>query len=130
MKLKTYQTGEVIIQKGDKNRDLFFLVDGAVEASTGDDGGGYILNEMIPPAVFGDFAFFYGLPRTATVKAKTPAEVFILRYENLAYQVKDLPELLKPIFAELIQRIELRDERIRELEKTVLDLEDRLKAKG
>lgn len=126
MTLKTYKAGEIIIQKGEKNRDLFFLVEGVVEVSTKDEDGDYILNEMRPPEIFGDFAFFYGLPRTATVKAKTSTEVFILKYENFEYQVKELPELLKPIFNTLIHRIELRDKKIFELEKEILNLKDKL----
>ena len=115
MNFKTYNSGEIIVQKGDKTRDLFFLVEGVVEALTKDEAGSYILNEMRPPEVFGDFAFFYGLPRTATVKAKTDADVFILKYETFEYKVKELPELLKPIFKTLIERIEGRDKKIAEL---------------
>ena len=126
MELRTYKAGEIIIQKGEKNRDLFFLIEGVVKVTTADEDGDYLLNEMRPPEVFGDFAFFYGLPRTATVKAKTGTEVFILKYENFEYQVKELPELLKPIFNTLIHRIELRDRKISELEKEILDLKDKL----
>lgn len=126
MKLKTYKAGEIIIQKGEKNRDLFFLVEGVVEVSTKDEDGEYTLNEMRPPEIIGDFAFYYGMPRTATVKAKTNVEAFILKYENFEYQVKELPELLKPIFATLVQRIELRDKKISELEKEIADLNDKL----
>lgn len=126
MKLKTYKAGEIIIQKGEKNRDLFFLVEGVVEVSTKDEDGEYTLNEMRPPEIIGDFAFYYGMPRTATVKAKTNVEAFILKYENFEYQVKELPELLKPIFATLVRRIELRDKKISELEKEIADLKDKL----
>lgn len=126
MKLKTYKAGEIIIQKGEKNRDLFFLVEGVVEVSTKDEDGEYTLNEMRPPEIIGDFAFYYGMPRTATVKAKTNVEAFILKYENFEYQVKELPELLKPIFTTLVRRIELRDKKISELEKEIADLKDKL----
>ncbi len=126
MKLKTYKEGEIIIQKGEKNRDLFFLMDGVVEVSTEDEDGEYMLNEMRPPGIIGDFAFYYGMPRTATVKATTNVEVFILKYENLEYQVKELPELLKPIYTALVQRVELRDKKISELEKEILELKDKL----
>jgi len=122
MDFKSYKAGEIIIQKGEKTRDLFFLIEGIAEVFTKDEAGSFILNEMRPPEVFGDFAFFYGLPRTATVKAKTYTEVFILKYEAFEYTVKELPELLRPIFESFIERIERRDKKIAELEREISDL--------
>lgn len=128
MKLKTYTPGEIIIQKGEMTRDLFFLTEGKVEISTKEEDGDFILNEIEPPQVFGDIAFFYGLPRTATAKAKTKVEVFILKYENFEYQVKELPELLKPIFNTLVSRIQSRDNKIKELEMEMVHLKRKLEA--
>ncbi len=128
MKLKTYTSGEIIIQKGEMTRDLFFLTEGMVEISTKEEDGDFILNEIEPPQVFGDIAFFYGLPRTATAKAKTKVEVFILKYENFEYQVKELPELLKPIFSTLVSRIQSRDNKIKELEMEMVELKRKLEA--
>jgi len=126
MDIRAYDPGEVIIQKGDLNRDLFFLVEGVVEISTEEESGEFILNEMKPPDMFGDFAFFYGLPRTATAKAKTRVEAFVLKYENFEYQVKELPELLKPIISTLVSRIESRDRTISDLKEEI----SALKASG
>ena len=125
MNLKSYKAGEIIVKKGEKTRDLFFLIEGIAEVFSTEEAGSFILNEMRPPEVFGDFAFFYGLPRTATVKAKTDAEVFILKYEASDYKVKELPELLKPIFESFIERIERRDKKIAELEREVSDLKSK-----
>ena len=122
MKLKQYNPGDVIIKKGEVNRDLFFLIEGVVEISTEEEDDDFILNEIEPFQVFGDIAFFYGLPRTATAKAKTIVEVFVLKYENFEYQVKELPELLKPIFDTLVSRIQSRDKKITELEEALMKL--------
>ena len=125
MNLKFYKAGEIIVKKGEKTRDLFFLIEGIAEVFSTEEAGSFILNEMRPPEVFGDFAFFYGLPRTATVKAKTDAEVFILQYEASDYKVKELPELLKPIFESFIERIEKRDKKIAELKREISDLKSK-----
>ena len=122
MKLKTYRPGETIIEKGEMSRDLFFLTEGVVEISTSEQDGGFILNEIKPPQLFGDIAFFYGLPRTATAKAKTEVEVFVLKFENIEYKTKDLPELLKPIFSTFVSRIQSLDDKIRELEMEIAEL--------
>ena len=93
-----------------------------VEISAKEEDGDFVLNEIKPPQIFGDIAFFYGLPRTATAKATTKVEVFILKYQNFEYQVKDLPELLKPIFNTFINRIQQRDKKISELEQEIAEL--------
>lgn len=128
MERRTYQPGEIIIQKGELNRDLFFLTEGAVEVSTKEENGEVILNEMEPPQVFGDFAFYFGLPRTATVRAKTDVEVFILKYEKLKGPITELPELFKPIFSTFVGRIQERDKRIVDLTEEIAAL--RGKSKG
>lgn len=128
MERRTYQPGEVIIQRGELNRDLFFLTEGAVEVSTKEEKGEVILNEMEPPQVFGDFAFYYGLPRTATVRAKTDVEVFILKYEKLKGPITELPELFKSIFTTFVGRIQERDKRIVDLTEEISAL--RGKSKG
>lgn len=128
MERRTYQPGEIIIQRGELNRDLFFLTEGAVEVSTKEENGEVILNEMEPPQVFGDFAFYYGLPRTATVRAKTDVEVFILKYEKLKGPITELPELFKSIFTTFVGRIQERDKRIVDLTEEISAL--RGKSKG
>lgn len=128
MERRTYQPGEIIIQRGELNRDLFFLTEGAVEVSTKEEKGEVILNEMEPPQVFGDFAFYYGLPRTATVRAKTDVEVFILKYEKLKGPITELPELFKSIFTTFVGRIQERDKRIVDLTEEISAL--RGKSKG
>lgn len=128
MERRTYQPGEIIIQRGELNRDLFFLAEGAVEVSTKEENGEVILNEMEPPQVFGDFAFYYGLPRTATVRAKTDVEVFILKYEKLKGPITELPELFKSIFTTFVGRIQERDKRIVDLTEEISAL--RGKSKG
>lgn len=125
MKPKTYISGELIIQKGEMNRDLYFLTEGVVEISSKEEGGDFILNEMNSPEVFGDFAFFYGLPRTATVKAKTDVEVFVLKYDDYEYRIKDIPDLIKPLFNTLISRIETHEKKIFELEKELSALKEK-----
>ena len=68
---RTYQPGEVIVHKGEKNRDLFFLTDGLVEISTTEHGGNIVLNQITAPTIFGEIGFLFGFPRTATAIATT-----------------------------------------------------------
>ena len=126
MKSKTYKPGEIIIQEGEMGRDLYVLNDGVVEISTKENNGSFILNEIEPPQILGELSFLTGLPRTATAKAKTNAEVYIFKYENLEGQIAELPKSIKPIMSTLINRVRAQDRRIIELEEEMLTLKKKL----
>jgi len=126
MKSRTYKPGEIIIQEGQMGRDLYVLNDGVVEISTTEDNGRVILNEIEPPQILGELSFLTGLPRTATAKAKTNAEVYIFKYENLEGEIAELPKSIRPIINTLISRVRSQDRRIVELEEEMLRLKKEL----
>jgi CRP-like cAMP-binding protein len=126
MKSKTYKPGDIIIQEGEMGRDLYVLNDGVVEISTKEDNGSVILNKIEPPQILGELSFLTGLPRTATAKAKTNAEVYIFKYEDLEGQITELPKSIKPIINTLIARVKSQDRRIVELEEQMLMLKRKL----
>lgn len=127
---RTYQADEVIIQKGDRNRDLLFLTEGLVEISTKEKSGNLILNKIRAPHIFGDIGFLLGSPRTATARAKTKVKLFILKYENLKSTTKEFPEWLQPLLRAFVSGIkELHDE-ITKLERKISELEDSKSNRG
>ena len=93
---RIHREGDVIIQKGEKNRDLFFLTEGLVEISTKEKDGNVILNEFSAPNVLGDIGFLFGFPRTATARAKTKVKVYVLKYEKMMQEIGG-SELTGPI---------------------------------
>lgn len=107
-------------------RDLYVLNDGVVEISTAEDNGSVILNEIEPPQILGELSFLTSLPRTATAKAKTDAEVYIFKYENLEGQIEQLPKSIRPIINTLINRVRSQDRRIVELKEEMLTLKRKL----
>ena len=120
MQIDTYQPGETIISEGDKSRDLFVLIEGKVEILKEDENGKVFLNEIEPPQIFGEISFLMkGEPRTATARAKTKAQMFCLRYEDVKEQIAELPDWLKPVLNALVARIKSSDKRIKELEHEV-----------
>ena len=81
---RTYKPGEVIIHKGEKKRDLFFLTEGVVEISRREGGGDLIMDAIESPYILGDIAFLSGTPRTVTAVAKTEIKTFVLKYEDFS----------------------------------------------
>ena len=124
MKVETYKPGDIIIQEGDTDRDLYVLNEGVVEVSMREDNGSFVLNEIEPPQIIGELSFLTGHPRIATAKAKTDVEVFIFPYENLENQISQLPTSIRPIINTLISRVRTQDQRIVELEEELLALKE------
>ena len=120
MKVKTYKPGDIIIQEGDADRDLYVLNAGVVEVSMREENGTFVLSEIKPPQIIGELSFLTGHPRTATAKAKTDVELFIFPYESLEGQISQLPTSIRPIINTLISRVKSQDQRIVELEEKLL----------
>jgi CRP-like cAMP-binding protein len=102
---RQWEPGEVIIQKGAKDRDLVILTKGVVEIWAEETTGCLLLNEVESPNILGDVAFLSGLPRTVTVKAKTQVKSFILKYENFINICKGTPEWLAPLVSSIVSGI-------------------------
>jgi hypothetical protein len=113
---RTWEAGEIIIRNGDRNRDLLFLIKGHVEILTSPEGGNLVLNEVDAPHILGDIAFLSGLPRTATVMAKTHVSAFVLRYDNFKKLFGEFPEWLHLLLSSFTSGIKSLHYKIAELE--------------
>jgi CRP-like cAMP-binding protein len=126
---RTYKPGEVLIRQGELSRDLFVLNEGVVEISRKGAEGEVVLNEVEPPYLLGDVAFLVGMPRTASARAKTEVNVFIVRYDALKEMIKDLPPWLRPLLTALESDIKSLHNKNRMLEQRVAEIEGHSKAK-
>jgi signal-transduction protein with cAMP-binding, CBS, and nucleotidyltransferase domain len=66
----TYVPGEIVLQRGDSDQWLFFLLKGRLAVYVNDPLKGELVNYVTPGEVFGDLAQLMGQPRTATVLAE------------------------------------------------------------
>ena len=124
---RTYQPGEVVIRKGEKHRDLFFLTEGLVEISRSEGDTEFILNEIEPPYILGEIAFLFGMPRTATATARTKVKTFILKYEDLKELIKDLPAWLPALLTSLASDMKSLHYKAKTSEKRRLELEEQIR---
>lgn len=70
----TYSPGEIVLQRGDSDHWLFFLLKGRLAVYADDPLKGELVNYVTPGEVFGDLAQLMGQPRTATIIAEPNAK--------------------------------------------------------
>ncbi len=127
---RTYRPGEVVIRKGETNRDLFILTEGLVEISRHEGDTEFVLNEIEPPYIIGEIAFLFGAPRTATATAKTEVKAFVLKYADLKELVKDFPAWLPPLLTTLASDMKSLHHKAKMAEKKLLELEGERKPRS
>ena len=79
----------VIVREGDEADALYILVAGAVEVTALQDGQPVVLRRMTAPDYFGEIGLIHGVPRTATVTATDPADLWKVRAEVFLSAVAD-----------------------------------------
>jgi len=94
-----------MIQQGEKNRDLIFVTEGAIEISTEGEGEEVMLSRVNAPYILGDIGFLSGFPRTATVKAGTRVQAFVMEYEHFKNLFPKMPEWLVPLLTPFVSGI-------------------------
>lgn len=123
---RTFAAGSVLIYEGEKNRDLYILSRGVIEVTVKNELSPIIVGEVNSPEILGELSFLNGTPRTATVTAKTDVEVFIVSYEKVKQEVSDIPTWFKLILGTLTSRMRSCDEKIKEYDHRIKDLEAEL----
>lgn len=87
----SYPEGEIIVDEGDRGRDLFVLYKGSAQVSrSGADIAG-----LAPGDMFGEIGFLVGVPRTATVRAGQDCEVFRCEAKGFEELLARHPNLLE-----------------------------------
>jgi len=84
-----YSAGETIVKKGDVAHDMYFLCRGQCEVF---DESGKILATLKEGDIFGEIGLLLNKPRTASVRAKTMCDVFILDKGDFSRILHDSPQ--------------------------------------
>ncbi|MCF6291333.1 MAG: cyclic nucleotide-binding domain-containing protein [Desulfobacterales bacterium] len=124
---RTYSPGEVIIPQGDPGRDLFLLTEGRAEVSTTTTPAGtMVLAEIGAPYILGEIACLLGIPRTATITAKTTVTVFVLLYDTLQESIGEFPYWFPPLLSSFVSGLKSLNNTISNLEQEVEQLRRQL----
>ncbi|MBK8597013.1 MAG: cyclic nucleotide-binding domain-containing protein [Holophagales bacterium] len=104
--LRTLAQGETLFAEGDEGSSLSFVAAGELVVSAKGDGGVPVLLGLLGPGdVAGEISFLSGVPRTATVAARTRADLLELDRNALTPLVKKhrhVADALSRLYAERV----------------------------
>lgn len=89
--------GEMLIKKGDIGRELYLVARGEVEIL---DDAGEVMKVLSDGDIFGEIGVLMSRPRTASVRAKTSCDLFVLDKSDFSRILRDNPK-----FAAAIQQV-------------------------
>lgn len=104
--LRSLAPGAALFREGDEGSSLFFVASGELLVSAKGDAGDPVLLGLLGPGdVAGEISFLSGVPRTATVAARTPADLLELDRSAIAPLAKKhrrVADALSRLFAERV----------------------------
>lgn len=93
MKPLVFTPGDFIFKKGDVGNEMYFVIRGTLEVMFPDE----TLNELKDGDFFGEIALFENINRTASVKAVTYSDLYVLEKDVFERLLNRYPEIEKEI---------------------------------
>ena len=94
-------TGDTVVRVGDRGHEMFFLARGTVEATALD---GTVLRTLHAGDFFGEIALVTSAVRTATVRAVTPSDLYVLTAAMFEQIAADYPDVAAHLRSEAARR--------------------------
>ena len=95
------EPGRVLCREGQTGREFFVIVEGEVEVTR----KGKPVKRSGGDEFFGEIALLEDIPRTATVKAKTPLRLFVLSSRDFRRLVQSSPSVESKVMRSLARRL-------------------------
>jgi glucose-6-phosphate 1-dehydrogenase len=85
--------GEEIVRKGDPGKEMYVVARGEVVV----EDEGRVLKQMGEGSFFGERSLIFSKPRSASVRAVTPADLFVLERDDFLHALRDQPLVARSI---------------------------------
>jgi ATP-binding cassette subfamily B protein len=106
--LEHFEEGEIIINQGEIGDKLYLIAQGQVEVFGSDPSGRQRLLTVLGVGdYFGEMALMWDIPRSATVRARTPVQLYSLHKTDFDTLVATVPGLRGRLEQRIIQRSQM-----------------------
>ena len=106
---QAYQTGDLIVREGSPSDCLYILVSGVLEVVRMSEGNPVVLATLTKAgSFFGEMSLVDAMPRSATVRAKTHAEIVAFSKRDLTSFFIQLPRAKMTMILNIARTLSLR----------------------
>jgi len=105
-----YESGQVIVRKGEAGVGFYLIVDGTVEVRS----DGRVLSKLGPGQFFGEMALLDGQPRSADVVALEPSRCLAMTSWSFTGIVSEHPKIALKMLQEFVRRLRMNAENLSE----------------
>ena len=104
-KLGVFVSGQTLCAEGDLSSEIYFLKKGALEIVKKEDSIDIRLTKLSDGAIVGEMAFYSGAARSATIRATSDSEVYILNDQSLTALRSAYPDLASQLDVFVIKKL-------------------------
>lgn len=115
---RIFGDGDVIVREGDDDREMYIIQEGEAVAVKAVKDGEIFLCSMGRGQFFGEMGLMASRPRSATVRAKGPVRVIVLRPGGFLVKLRRDPTFAFEVIQELCNRIRRLTEQVANLVDT------------
>jgi CRP/FNR family cyclic AMP-dependent transcriptional regulator len=105
-----YESGDVIVRKGEAGVGFYLIVDGTVEVRA----DGRVLSKLGPGQFFGEMALLDGQPRSADVVAIEPSRCLAMSSWSFSGIVSEHPKIALKMLQEFVRRLRMNAQNVSE----------------
>jgi len=105
-----YESGQVIVRKGEPGVGFYLIVDGTVEVRS----DGRILSKLGPGQFFGEMALLDGQPRSADVVALEPSRCLAMTSWSFSGIISEHPKMALKMLQEFTRRLRMNAQNLSE----------------
>ncbi len=109
-KERTYETGDVIVQKGEGGVGFYLILEGSVEIRS----DGTTIAKLGPGQFFGEMSVIDNQPRSADVVAVEPSRCLILSAWSFNALISENPKIALKMLQEFVRRLRSTNQALRD----------------
>lgn len=124
MQVQPVEPNQAIFWRGDKGDSFYLISKGEVSVTVPNDEGEHVLLDFLEPGgFFGEISLLDGGPRTATVRATRPTELYVLRRVDFHAFLRQRPDVAIEILTQMGRRQRVSTEALRGMKNPNLAFE-------
>lgn len=108
---RTFERGHIFVKENELSRRMYVLAKGKVRVYKTYFGQKVTLAILNEGEIFGEMSFIDAQPRSATVEAITPCEVFVIEADEAERQLSMVPGWIRPVLKTAFSRLRTADTR-------------------